>query len=134
IIGNTIVLRDGKPWLSLGTPGNVNVTVAQVLSNVLDHGMEPYEASVAPRMLALRDDYVLEIESRIPPKGAARLPKMAIPLSPLPHGPVPDVLARPEDGPPLEQHRPAAGGEGGRAVSRVSGRTAKSRAAWASSV
>jgi len=84
IIGNTIVLRDGKPWLSLGTPGNVNVTVAQVLSNVLDHGMEPYEASVAPRMLALRDDYVLEIESRIPPKVAAGLAKMGIAIKPLP--------------------------------------------------
>jgi gamma-glutamyltranspeptidase / glutathione hydrolase len=84
IIGNTIVLKDGKPWLSLGTPGNVNVTVAQVLSNVLDHGMDPYDAAVAPRMLALRDDYVLEIESRIPSKVAAGLAKMGIAIKPLP--------------------------------------------------
>jgi gamma-glutamyltranspeptidase / glutathione hydrolase len=24
VIGNTIVLRDGKPWWSLGSPGNVH--------------------------------------------------------------------------------------------------------------
>ena len=66
IIGSTLVLRDGHPWLSLGTPGNVYGTMPQVLSNILDYGMEPYEAAVQPRMDPLRDDYVLEIESRIP--------------------------------------------------------------------
>ena len=47
-IGNTIVLKDGKPWLSLGTPGNVHVTIPQVLSNILDFGMEPHDAAAAP--------------------------------------------------------------------------------------
>src|SRR5262249_40924572 len=53
-IGNTIVLRDGKPWLSLGTPGNVHVTIPQVLSYILDHGLSPEEAVDAPRMLPIR--------------------------------------------------------------------------------
>jgi gamma-glutamyltranspeptidase/glutathione hydrolase len=83
-IGNTIVLKDGRPWLSLGTPGNVHVTIPQVLTNILDYEMDPYEASVAPRMLALRDDYVLEIESRIPGSVIKGLAKMGIQVKPLP--------------------------------------------------
>lgn len=84
IIGNTIVLKDGRPVLSLGTPGNVHCTIPQVLSNCLDFGMDPYEACVAPRMLPLRDDYVLEIESRIPERVGADLMKLGITIKPLP--------------------------------------------------
>ncbi|HEY3312470.1 MAG TPA: gamma-glutamyltransferase, partial [Anaerolineales bacterium] len=84
IIGSSLVLREGQPWLSLGTPGNVYGTMPQVLSNILDYGMEPYEAAVQPRMDPLRDDYVLEIESRIPGRVAADLAKMGIQIEPLP--------------------------------------------------
>ncbi|MFN0180979.1 MAG: gamma-glutamyltransferase family protein [Gemmatimonadales bacterium] len=84
IIGNTIVLKDGKPVLSMGTPGNVHCTIPQVLSNCLDYGMEPNRAAEAPRMLPLRDDYVLEIESRIPDKVGADLMKMGVRIKPLP--------------------------------------------------
>ena len=83
-IGNTIVLKDGKPWLSLGTPGNVHVTIPQVLSNILDFGMEPQDAAAAPRLMSLRDDYTLEIESRISPEVVAGLARMGITVSPLP--------------------------------------------------
>jgi gamma-glutamyltranspeptidase/glutathione hydrolase len=84
IIGNTIVLKDGAPVLSMGTPGNVHCTIPQVLSNCLDFGMDPYDACVVPRMLPLRDDYVLEVESRIPEKVGADLMKMGIRIKPLP--------------------------------------------------
>lgn len=84
VIGNTIVLKDGKPVLSLGTPGNVHCTIPQVLSNVLDFGMAPYDAAVAPRMLPMRDDYVIEVESRIPEKVFADLVKMGVKVKPLP--------------------------------------------------
>lgn len=47
ILSNTMVLRNGKPWLSLGSPGNVHCTVPQVLSNILDFGMDPYAAAAA---------------------------------------------------------------------------------------
>jgi gamma-glutamyltranspeptidase/glutathione hydrolase len=83
-IGNTLVLKDGKPWWSLGTPGNVHVTIPQVLSNVLDFGMSPDEAAQAPRLLALRDDYTLEVESRLPPKVVAGLARLGLTVSPLP--------------------------------------------------
>jgi len=84
VIGNTIVLRDGAPVLSMGTPGNVHCTIPQVLSNCLDFGMDPYDASVVPRMLPLHDDYTLEIESRISEPVAADLMKMGIRIKPLP--------------------------------------------------
>jgi len=84
IVGSTIVLRDGQPWLALGTPGNVYGTIPQVLSSILDFGMDPYKASVLPRMDPLRDDYVLEIESRLPSSVVAGLAQRGVQVRPLP--------------------------------------------------
>lgn len=84
IIGNTIVLKNGKPVLSMGTPGNVNCTIPQMLSNVLDYGKDPYEAAVLPRMMPMRDDYTVEIESRIPEHVLRDLVKLGAKLKPLP--------------------------------------------------
>lgn len=84
IIGSTMVLQDGQPWLALGTPGNVYGTIPQVLSSILDYGMEPYVAADHPRMDPLRDDYVLEMESRIPTRVAGGLAAMGIQLLSLP--------------------------------------------------
>ncbi len=48
----TIVLRDGKPVLVLGSPGGGRIinTVLQVVVNVLDHGMPLPAAVAAPRV------------------------------------------------------------------------------------
>jgi gamma-glutamyltranspeptidase/glutathione hydrolase len=83
-IGNTIVLRSGEPWLALGTPGNVYTTVPQVLLRILEGGLPPEEAIDSPRMLPLRDDYVLDMESRVTPEAAAGLARRGIRLKPLP--------------------------------------------------
>jgi gamma-glutamyltranspeptidase/glutathione hydrolase len=77
-IGNTLVFREGEPWLALGTPGNVYATVPQVLTRILDAGTPPDEAIDAPRMLPLRDDYVLEAESRLAPEALDGLRRMGI--------------------------------------------------------
>ena len=47
----TIVLKDGKPFLALGSPGGASIitTVVQVLINRLDLGMTLPEAVAAPR-------------------------------------------------------------------------------------
>jgi gamma-glutamyltranspeptidase/glutathione hydrolase len=51
-IAPTIVLRDGRPWLALGSPGGASIitTVAQVLMNRIDFGMSLPEAIAAPRL------------------------------------------------------------------------------------
>ena len=77
-IGNTLVFRNGDPWLALGTPGNVFATVPQVLTRILDAGTPPEDAIDAPRMLPLRDDYVLEAEARLSPEAAEGLVRMGI--------------------------------------------------------
>jgi gamma-glutamyltranspeptidase/glutathione hydrolase len=47
----TIVLKDGKPFLALGSPGGSTIitTVLQVLVNRIDLGMTLPEAMAAPR-------------------------------------------------------------------------------------
>ena len=62
----TIVAKDGKPWLALGSPGVPPQPVTQVLVNIIDFGMDPKEAADAPRFFAFRtSERVLAIESRI---------------------------------------------------------------------
>jgi gamma-glutamyltranspeptidase/glutathione hydrolase len=48
----TIVLKDGRPFMALGTPGGVRIfgSVMQAISNVIDHGMTMQQAVEAPRM------------------------------------------------------------------------------------
>lgn len=65
-VTGTFVARDGRPWLSLGTPGFPPQPVTEVLVNLLDHGMTPGEAAAAPRFWAfLNNDREVRIESRI---------------------------------------------------------------------
>jgi gamma-glutamyltranspeptidase/glutathione hydrolase len=47
----TIVVRDGRPFLVLGSPGSSKIitTVANVLMGVIDYGMNIQEAVDAPR-------------------------------------------------------------------------------------
>jgi gamma-glutamyltranspeptidase/glutathione hydrolase len=83
-LGNTIMLKDGKPVHSMGSPGNVAFTVPQVLSNVLDYKMDPYEAAVQPRMSPMRDDWTVDIETRISERVFRDLVKLGVKLKPLP--------------------------------------------------
>jgi gamma-glutamyltranspeptidase / glutathione hydrolase len=84
VMSNTIVLKHGKPWLSLGSPGNIHCTVPQVLSNALDHQMDPYQAEDKPRMLPLEDDYKVSVESRLPDSVVAGMARKGILVKPLP--------------------------------------------------
>ncbi|HYM59178.1 MAG TPA: gamma-glutamyltransferase [Solirubrobacteraceae bacterium] len=51
-IAPTIVLRDGKPFLALGTPGGASIitTVAQLLIDRVDFGLALPDAIAAPRL------------------------------------------------------------------------------------
>jgi gamma-glutamyltranspeptidase/glutathione hydrolase len=48
----TIVFREGKPWIAIGTPGGhtIGQTVAQMVMNLLDFDMNVQEAITAPRV------------------------------------------------------------------------------------
>lgn len=48
-----IVLKDGQPWLAIGTPGSDGIwqRLAQVLVNIVDFGMDVQAAVAAPRMI-----------------------------------------------------------------------------------
>jgi gamma-glutamyltranspeptidase/glutathione hydrolase len=75
----TIVLRDGRPFLALSSPGgdSQDQQALQVLLNIAVFGMRPQEAIEAPRFNSLHHEKsfgdhefrggVLQVESRIPP-------------------------------------------------------------------
>ncbi len=48
----TIVLKDGKPWLALGSPGGPTIinTVLQIILNAIDFGMNLQQALAMPRV------------------------------------------------------------------------------------
>jgi gamma-glutamyltranspeptidase/glutathione hydrolase len=62
----TIVLKDGKPLLSVGTPGATRIITAlpQVIMNVVDHGMDLQQAINAPRIHCMTGEILME--SRVP--------------------------------------------------------------------
>ncbi len=57
----TILLRDGKPWIALGTPGGhtIGQTVPQIIMNVVDFGMALPDALAAPRIAFSEPDEIL---------------------------------------------------------------------------
>lgn len=84
VMSNTIILENGHPVLSLGSPGNVHCTVPQMISNNLDYDYTPYEAAVLPRMLPMRDDYTIDIEARVDDGVVRSLAALGAKLGPLP--------------------------------------------------
>ena len=75
----TIVLKDGKPFLAIGTPGgdSQDQQILLVLLNIIDFGLDVQAAIEAPRVNSLHpqssfDDHraqpgVLEVERTLPP-------------------------------------------------------------------
>ncbi len=63
----TLILKNGKPFATLGTPGGKRIitTLALIISNLVDHGMDIQQAIEAPRVNHYQDGK-LKIESRLP--------------------------------------------------------------------
>jgi gamma-glutamyltranspeptidase/glutathione hydrolase len=87
-----IVMRDGKFFLSLGTPGGETIgqTQFQVLMNILDFDMGIQEAIEAPRLslhakpnfYKLGAEITMRVEGRVPPRVLSRLEEMGhLPLA-----------------------------------------------------
>jgi len=74
----TLVFRDGIPFLSLGSPGagRIIATVAQVLVNLVDYGMDIEAANEAPRIFCQKFDDNLSLESRVAEDVPAKLSRM----------------------------------------------------------
>jgi len=68
IIAPTIVLKDGKPFLVVGSPGAARIiyAVVHILTNVIDFGMGIQEAIDAPRTYSYATSNRTEMEARIP--------------------------------------------------------------------
>jgi gamma-glutamyltranspeptidase/glutathione hydrolase len=66
-ISPTIVLKEGTPLLSVGSPGATRIiaTVIELIVNVVDYGMTAHDANDAPRFLCQKADDYLHLESRI---------------------------------------------------------------------
>ena len=73
----TIVLKDGKPFMALGTPGGTRIfnTVLQGIINVIDHGMSIQQAVEAPRVWTMMYGDV-EVEEGIPAQVTTELEAM----------------------------------------------------------
>jgi gamma-glutamyltranspeptidase/glutathione hydrolase len=63
----TMLFRDGKLFLSIGTPGGFGITqtTAQMIANVVDHGFGVQAAIEAPRFKTVAGNQLV-IESRVP--------------------------------------------------------------------
>lgn len=65
-ISATIVAKEGKPWMALGTPGSPPLPITEVLINILEYGMHPKDAAIAPRFwVNSGSGKTIRIESRI---------------------------------------------------------------------
>ena len=79
----TIVLRDGKPFLALGSPGGSTIitTVLQMLFNRLDRGMSIEQAIAAPRAaqrntttVTAEPDFITRYDALLEPYGHTLVP------------------------------------------------------------
>ena len=57
----TIIMRNGLPWVALGTPGGhtIGQTVPQMAMNLVDFGMDVEQAIAAPRISFAEPDTLL---------------------------------------------------------------------------
>ncbi len=69
-IAPSILLKDNRPFLVIGSPGAARIvnTVVTLIVNVVDYGMDAEEANRAPRFLCQKSDPVLSLEARFRPE------------------------------------------------------------------
>ncbi len=77
-IAPTILLKDGNPFLIIGTPGAGRIigTLFELIINVVDFNMDVTEANMAPRFYCRKHDDYLHLESGIKPEVRAEMEKM----------------------------------------------------------
>jgi len=70
----TFVMRDGRPWIAIGTPGGhtIGQTVPQMVMNLVDFGMNVQQAIAAPRVSFVEPN-TLSVEESMPEDVSAAL-------------------------------------------------------------
>jgi gamma-glutamyltranspeptidase/glutathione hydrolase len=78
MIAPTVLLKDGKTFATLGTPGAARIvsTMALLVSNLADFGMGIQDAIEAPRFYARDTEADLSVEARMPAATTGALAKM----------------------------------------------------------
>ena len=77
----TFILKDGKPFAVLGSPGGIRIisSVVQVISKLIDHGMSLEDAVNSPRIGDDQTDLII-YETRIPANTIQQLEAMGHPV------------------------------------------------------
>jgi gamma-glutamyltranspeptidase/glutathione hydrolase len=65
-ISPSVLVKDGRPFIVLGSPGANRIisTVVTLIVNVVDYGLTAEQANASPRFLCQKADPVLSLESR----------------------------------------------------------------------
>jgi gamma-glutamyltranspeptidase/glutathione hydrolase len=81
-ISPTIMLKDGKAYAAMGTPGAARIisTMAILITNLVDHKMQIQEAIESPRFFARDKPKDLYVETRLPADTLAALERMGYAL------------------------------------------------------
>lgn len=85
-ISPTIMLKKGKPFVSIGTPGATRImtTMAILISNIADHNLTLEQAINAPRFHPSYTNQDLEYEGRMPADVVEKLKAMGYVTRPYP--------------------------------------------------
>jgi gamma-glutamyltranspeptidase/glutathione hydrolase len=80
-LGPTLVMREGQPWIAIGTPGGRTIlqTTPQMLTNVIDFDMDVQQAISAPRFSLIIPNW-LAVEEGIPLSVRSELEAMGHPI------------------------------------------------------
>ena len=62
-----LVVRDGKPWVAIGSPGGHTIvqTVPQMVMNMIDFHMDVQQAITAPRLSFVEPD-IIAVDPGVP--------------------------------------------------------------------
>jgi gamma-glutamyltranspeptidase/glutathione hydrolase len=86
-ISPTILLRNGRPYAALGTPGAARIisTMAILITNLVDHRMGIQEAIESPRFYTRDTERDLSLEGRIPDPVVEELKSLGYSIQKLGH-------------------------------------------------
>jgi gamma-glutamyltranspeptidase len=72
-----IVMRDGKPWIAVGSPGGHTIvqTVPQIVMNIIDFRMDVQRAIAAPRLSFVEPD-IIAVDEGVPESVRKELTKL----------------------------------------------------------